>query len=198
MRRNGDKARDYAQRHGVPRWYGDADELIADPEVNAVYIATPPDSHAEYTVRAARAGKPVYVEKPMARDPAECARMIDACRETGVPLFVAYYRRRPQTTSMPIGCRGGCCHRFPAVACCSTSAVTSWICWISDLDPSPQREYRQRGVPVSSASARAGTADPDHRRRLAREGNLSQHRGHGCPLEPGDGLGRQLRSVKEG
>ena len=97
MRRDADKARDYAQRHGVPRWYGDDDELIADPEVNAVYIATPPDSHAEYTVRAARAGKPVYVEKPMARDPAECARMIDACHEAGVPLFVAYYRRRLPT-----------------------------------------------------------------------------------------------------
>jgi predicted dehydrogenase len=94
MRRDGDKARDYAQRHGVSRWYCDADELIADPEVNAVYIATPPDTHAEYTVRAARAGKPVYVEKPMARDPSECARMIDACGDADVPLFVAYYRRR--------------------------------------------------------------------------------------------------------
>ena len=94
MRRDAAKARDYARRHGVPRWYADADELIADPEVDAVYIATPPDSHAEYTLRAARAGKPVYVEKPMARNHGECERMVDVCRDAGVPLFVAYYRRR--------------------------------------------------------------------------------------------------------
>ena len=93
MRRDGDKARDYAQRHGVPRWYADGDELIADPGVDAIYIATPPDNHMEYTLRAAAAGKPVYVEKPMARTHGECERMIDACRDADVPLFVAYYRR---------------------------------------------------------------------------------------------------------
>jgi predicted dehydrogenase len=93
MRRNGEKARDYAERHGVPVWYDSVDALLADPSVNAVYIATPPGSHAELTVRAAAAGKPVYVEKPMARTHAECFQMIDACRSAGVPLFVAYYRR---------------------------------------------------------------------------------------------------------
>src|SRR5438067_5233611 len=93
MRRNGALARDYAERHGVPRWYDDAESLVADPEVDAVYVATPPSSHEEYTLLAARAGKPVYVEKPMARDHAECVAMIDACRAAGVPLFVAYYRR---------------------------------------------------------------------------------------------------------
>ncbi len=94
MRRDAEKAADYARRHQVPKWYGDAGELIDDPEVNAVYIATPPGSHAEYTERAAAAGKPVYVEKPMARNYAECQRMIEACDKAGVPLFVAYYRRR--------------------------------------------------------------------------------------------------------
>jgi predicted dehydrogenase len=94
MRRDGAKAQDYARRHGVPRWYDVADHLINDPEVNAVYVATPPGSHAEYTVKAARAGKPVYVEKPMARSHAECQEMIRACAEAGVPLFTAYYRRR--------------------------------------------------------------------------------------------------------
>ncbi|MHB0935423.1 MAG: Gfo/Idh/MocA family protein [Armatimonadota bacterium] len=93
MRRDGEKARDYAQRHGVPRWYDDAEKLIHDPEVDAVYVATPPSTHAEYTIRAAQAGKPVYVEKPMARDAGECRRMIAACKQAGVPLFVAYYRR---------------------------------------------------------------------------------------------------------
>lgn len=94
MRRDAARARDYAQRHGVPRWYEDADALIADDDVDAVYIATPPDSHLEYTRRAAAAGKPVYVEKPMARTGVECEQMVQACTEAGVRLFVAYYRRR--------------------------------------------------------------------------------------------------------
>jgi predicted dehydrogenase len=93
MRRNGDLAADYARRHDVPHWYDDANELINDPEVDAVYIATPPGSHREYVVRVAQAGKPVYVEKPMARTALECEDMISACEETGVGLFVAYYRR---------------------------------------------------------------------------------------------------------
>ena len=93
MGRNGDLAADYARRHDVPRWYDDADELINDPEVDAVYVATPPDSHREYVVRVAQAGKHVYVEKPMARTALECEDMISACDAAGVDLFVAYYRR---------------------------------------------------------------------------------------------------------
>lgn len=93
MRRNGDLARDYAQRHGVQRWYDDGDALINDPDVDAVYVATPPDAHLEYTLKAAQAGKPVYVEKPMAMDFAQCLEMIEACRQADVPLWVAYYRR---------------------------------------------------------------------------------------------------------
>ncbi|WP_194777944.1 Gfo/Idh/MocA family protein [Pararhodonellum marinum] len=93
MRRNGEKAADYAVRHKVPKWYDDAQALIEDPEVNAIYIATPPDTHARYTKLAAAAGKPVYVEKPMARNLKECQAMIQACDLAGQPLFVAYYRR---------------------------------------------------------------------------------------------------------
>jgi len=93
MRRTGELAKDYALRHHVPKWYDDADALIHDPDVDAVYIATPPGSHMEYTLKAARAGKPVYVEKPMARSFAECQKMIQACKEARVPLYVAYYRR---------------------------------------------------------------------------------------------------------
>jgi predicted dehydrogenase len=93
MRRNGNLAADYARRHGVPRWYDSADALIADPGVDAVYIATPPDSHADYALRVAAAGKPAYVEKPMARHTAECDRMVEAFRRADLPLFVAYYRR---------------------------------------------------------------------------------------------------------
>ena len=94
MRRNAAKAEDYALRHGVPRWTSDADQLIQDPEVDAVYIATPPGSHLDYALRVAAAGKPAYVEKPMARNHAECRRMIEAFSQAGLPLFVAFYRRR--------------------------------------------------------------------------------------------------------
>jgi predicted dehydrogenase len=93
MRRNEDKVKDYAQRHRVPVWYTDADRLINDPEVDIVYVATPPDTHKEYTIRALQAGKPVYVEKPMAMNYGECMEMIKAAEENGRKLFVAYYRR---------------------------------------------------------------------------------------------------------
>lgn len=93
MRRDGKLAADYAARHGVPKWYDDADRLIHDPDVDAVYIATPPSSHKEYAIRCALAGKPVYVEKPMALSGEECEVMIAACEKQGVPLFIAYYRR---------------------------------------------------------------------------------------------------------
>jgi 1,5-anhydro-D-fructose reductase (1,5-anhydro-D-mannitol-forming) len=93
MRRNGERARDYAQRHGVPRWYDDADLLIHDPGVDVVYIATTPGSHLEYALKVCAAGKPAYVEKPMARNHAECRQMIAAFQQAGLPLFVAYYRR---------------------------------------------------------------------------------------------------------
>ena len=93
MRRDAEKAADYARRHGVPAWYADADALINDPAVNAIYVATPPDTHADYAIRSMRAGKPVYVEKPMALNAAECDAMNRVSRETGVPLFVAFYRR---------------------------------------------------------------------------------------------------------
>jgi len=94
MRRDGALAKDYAQRHNVPKWYDNADNLINDPEVDAVYIATPPVNHLEYTIKCAKAGKPVYVEKPMARNYKEVAQMVEVCKKAGVPLFVAYYRRR--------------------------------------------------------------------------------------------------------
>ncbi|OLY92882.1 Predicted dehydrogenase [Cnuella takakiae] len=94
MRRNGEKAADFARRHGVPRSYNQADQLINDPEVNAVYIATPPDTHEAYTLAALHAGKPVYVEKPMALSAAAAFRMQEASRVLQVPLCVAHYRRQ--------------------------------------------------------------------------------------------------------
>jgi predicted dehydrogenase len=120
MRRDGAKAADYAKRHGVPRWYDDAEKLIRDPEVDAVYVATPPGSHLEYAIRIAAAGKPCYVEKPMARSDAECRRMIDAYAHARLPLFVAYYRRalprfvraKDLLDGGAIGCVTGCRYRM--------------------------------------------------------------------------------------
>jgi len=63
MRRNGTLAADYAKRHGVPRWYDDARKLVNDPEVDAVYVATPPGSHLELAQLVAAAGKPCHMEK---------------------------------------------------------------------------------------------------------------------------------------
>lgn len=93
MRRDGVKARDYARRHGVPRWYDRVDDLINDPSVDAVYVATPPSSHCNLALRVAAAGKPCLVEKPMAMNHRECVRMIDAFADRRTPLWVAYYRR---------------------------------------------------------------------------------------------------------
>ena len=93
MRRNAALAEDYARRHGVPKWYSDAAVLIRDPEVDAVYIATPPGLHLEHALQVCAAGKPAYVEKPMARNAAECDQMIAAFARAQLPLFVAYYRR---------------------------------------------------------------------------------------------------------
>lgn len=93
MRRDAKKAADYASRHDVPKWYDNGSQLINDPDVDAVYVATPPDTHAGYAIKAMRAGKPVYVEKPMARNFAECMEMITVAEQAGLPLWVAYYRR---------------------------------------------------------------------------------------------------------
>jgi 1,5-anhydro-D-fructose reductase (1,5-anhydro-D-mannitol-forming) len=93
MRRDAQLAEDYAKRHGVPKWYTDADALIADPDVNAVYVATPVGSHLEYALKVCAAGKPCYVEKPMTRNATEAQTMANAFKAAKLPLFVAYYRR---------------------------------------------------------------------------------------------------------
>ena len=93
MGRDKEKTRNYAKRHNIRHCYTDAQALIDDPEVNAVYIATPPSSHATFAIMAMKAGKPVYVEKPLAASYEDCARINRISRETGVQCFVAYYRR---------------------------------------------------------------------------------------------------------
>lgn len=93
MSRDAEKAQSYAKRHNIARWYTDAQKLVDDPEVNAIYIATPPSSHATFAIMAMRAGKPVYIEKPMAASYEDCARINRISEQTGIPVFVAYYRR---------------------------------------------------------------------------------------------------------
>ncbi|GAA4932592.1 Gfo/Idh/MocA family oxidoreductase [Algibacter agarivorans] len=93
MRRNIEKAEDYALRHHVPKFFGNADDLINDPEIDAVYIATPPDSHGYYALKVAAAGKICCIEKPMAPSYNECLLIYNAFKVKKIPLFVAYYRR---------------------------------------------------------------------------------------------------------
>ncbi len=93
MRRDSLKSEDYARRHGVPKFYSDADSLINDPEIDAVYIATPPDSHKYYGLKVAKAGKPCCIEKPMAPNYEDSLEIYNAFKDKEIPLFVAYYRR---------------------------------------------------------------------------------------------------------
>jgi predicted dehydrogenase len=93
MRRDLEAARAFAQEFGAAKAYGRVDEVLADPEIDAVYIATPVGHHAEQTIAAAHAGKHVLVEKPMAMSTVECRDMILACRQHGVKLMVCYYQR---------------------------------------------------------------------------------------------------------
>ena len=93
MSRDRDKARSYAERHGIKKFYADAQSLVSDPEVTAVYIATPPSSHATFAIMAMKAGKPAYIEKPLAASYEDCLRVNRISELTGIPCFVAFYRR---------------------------------------------------------------------------------------------------------
>jgi predicted dehydrogenase len=116
MRRDRARAEDYARRHGVPRAYDRASALIADPEVDAVYVATPPSSHLEIALEVAAAGKPCLVEKPMAMSHAECVRMVEAFAARGVPLWVAYYRRaQPRFLAVRERVAGGAIGRLTSI-----------------------------------------------------------------------------------
>lgn len=93
MRRDEVKAADFAKRHGVSKYYTDINEFLSDTDINAIYVATPPHLHKELTIKALQSGRPVYVEKPMALNYAECEEMLKVAQETEQKLFVAYYRR---------------------------------------------------------------------------------------------------------
>lgn len=93
MRRDAEKVKDYAKRHGIPKYYTDADALINDPEIDAVYIATPPDTHKYYALKVAEAGKTCCIEKPLAPTYQEGLAIAEAFEAKNIPVFVAYYRR---------------------------------------------------------------------------------------------------------
>lgn len=93
MRRDEAKVKDFATRHHVPKYYTTARDILSDPDIDAIYVATPPNTHKEYSIMAMQAGKSVYVEKPMAMNYRECLDMIAVSRQTGQKLFPAFYRR---------------------------------------------------------------------------------------------------------
>ena len=93
MRRDAVKAKDYALRHQVDCWYNDANQLINDAAVNAIYIATPPSSHYDYAMAAMGAGKPVYIEKPMALNYLQAKAMAAFSTNNNIKMVVAHYRR---------------------------------------------------------------------------------------------------------
>ena len=93
MRRDADKAADYAKRHNISKFYTDADDLINDPDVDAVYIATPPDTHKYYGLKVALAGKICCIEKPLAPSYQDSLAIYNAFKNKNIPFFTAYYRR---------------------------------------------------------------------------------------------------------
>jgi predicted dehydrogenase len=93
MRRDADKAADYARRHGISKFYTNGDDLINDPEIDAIYIATPPDTHKYYGLKVAQAGKICCIEKPLAPNYQDSLAIYEAFAAKNIPLFVAYYRR---------------------------------------------------------------------------------------------------------
>ena len=121
MRRDGEKAKDFARRHKVPKYYDDAQNLIHDPDVNAVYIATPPASHEELAIAAMQAGKPVYIEKPIAVSAASCERILDASRRLNVRASVAHYRRGLPIFKKNQNARARRCDRHPGSHPCQNA-----------------------------------------------------------------------------
>ena len=94
MRRDAQKAADYAHRHGVPNWYSHADEMMGQEDLNAIYVATPPSSHADYAIAALNNGFNVYIEKPVTRNAVEARKIAEVVKKyPGQKLTVAHYRR---------------------------------------------------------------------------------------------------------
>lgn len=188
MRRDPNKARDYARRHGARRWYGTAEELAADPQVNAVYIASPHDLHPAHVRLVADAGKAILCEKPIGVNAAQAQAAIGYARAQGVSLTVAYYRRFwPVTEAIQRLLREG------AVGKVVEARVQLSDDFIPDADrPWITSEARSGG----GALANAGSHWIDLVRLLLGEiAEVSASWSHDLGLEVEDGIQMDLRSV---
>ncbi len=135
--REPDLARRTADRLGIPRAHGSYEALLADPEIDAVYIPLPNHLHLEWTLAAARAGKHVLCEKPLALTAADAQRMVDACAEAGVLLMEAFmYRLHPSWEAARQLVASGRIGRLVA--------VDSWFSFSND-DPANIRNIRSAG-----------------------------------------------------
>ena len=135
--RDGARARDVAGRMGIERAHDSYEALLADADVDAVYIPLPNHLHQRWTIAAARAGKHVLCEKPLALTADEAQGMVDACRDAGVLLMEAFmYRLHPSWTRVRELIAGGRIGRL--------RAVDSWFSFFND-DPANIRNIREAG-----------------------------------------------------
>ena len=131
------RAHEVAERLGIERAHGSYEALLADPDVDAVYIPLPNHLHAEWTIAAARAGKHVMCEKPLALTAADAERMVDICAAEGVRLMEAFmYRLHPSWVAARELVASG--RIGPLIA------VESWFSYFND-DPSNIRNIRAVG-----------------------------------------------------
>ncbi|HWH05182.1 MAG TPA: Gfo/Idh/MocA family oxidoreductase, partial [Gaiellaceae bacterium] len=106
--RDAARAEAYAREHAIPRAHGAYEALLADPEVDAVYVALPPALHVPWSERALEAGKHVLVEKPLSRDPAAVERLFDAAERAGLVVIEGFmWRHQPQAKRLQELARGG-------------------------------------------------------------------------------------------
>jgi len=135
--REAGRAADAAARLGIPRSFGTYEALLADPDIDAVYIPLPNHLHAQWTIAAARAGNHVLCEKPLALTAAEAQEMVDACREAGVLLMEAFmYRQHPTWVAVRELLASGRIGRLVA--------VDSWFSYFND-DPTNIRNIQSAG-----------------------------------------------------
>jgi len=126
-----------AERLAIPRAHGSYEALLADPDIDAVYIPLPNHLHAEWTIKAARAGKHILCEKPLAMTAADAQRMIDACRDAGVLLMEAFmYRQHPSWIAARQLVESGRIGRL--------QVVDSWFSYFND-DPRNIRNIAEAG-----------------------------------------------------
>ena len=135
--REGGRAREVAARLGIPRAYGSYEAMLADPDIDAVYNPLPNHLHAAWTIAAARAGKHVMCEKPLALTAVEAQVMVDACRDAGALLMEAFmYRQHPSWVAVRELVRSGRIGRL--------QAVDSWFSYFND-DTANIRNIREAG-----------------------------------------------------